>query len=281
MKISFLIAVHNEEKLIGKVLDNLLNIPCDDYEIIVGLDGCNDKSEEIVKAYKKVKYCKLNLRKGKNAVINKLVEQASGDIIIIHDADWLFRVPDKGSLDRLIALFKSQKVGGVAEAYPIQYPLRKGAGLLERGIMIQNKLWMDYNKKKATGPLLVNIMRRRLYRKSFSLADDFERFNDLARDGYKIIVDETLELPRMITAGEEYSFKGLIKQKERTALARKQISLHFGIGFYFYVLGKCFTMGFRNLIAFSIVNLAFIIGTIKSKFNKETSTKEGWEMRGR
>ena len=274
-------AVHNEEKMLKKVLDNLTSIPCDDYEIIVGLDGCTDKSEEIVKKYKQVKYCRLNLRQGKNAVINKIVTQASGEIIIIHDADWLFKVEDKGSLDRLIALFKSQKVGGVAEAFPIQYPLRRGAGFLERGIMIQNKLWMDYNKKKATGPLLVNIMRRRLYKKSQTLADDFERFNDLARDGYKIIVDESLELPRMITAGENYTFKGLIRQKERTALARKQVSLHFGFGFYFYVLGKCFTMGFRNLIAFSTVNLAFIIGTIKSKFNKETSTKEGWEMRGR
>lgn len=275
--ISFLIAIHNEEKLIGKVLENLTNLPCDK-EIIVGLDGCTDNSENIVRSYgANVKFCKLDLRQGKAAVINKIVQQASGEIIVIHDADWIFKA-DKESLSSLINVFSNTSIGGIADAFPIQYPLRFKAGMLERGIMIQNKLWMDYNKKHS-GPLLVNILRRSLYKPSETLADDFERYYNILDNGCYVVFDENL--PRMITIGEDYTFKGLIRQKERTALARKQVSFKMGWKFYFYVLGKCFTMGLKNFIAFSIVNLAFIIGTIKSKFKKPISTQEGWQMRAR
>ena len=52
-KISFLIAAHNEEKMIGSTLKNLLSLPYKNYEIIIGLDGCTDRTLEIVKAFKK------------------------------------------------------------------------------------------------------------------------------------------------------------------------------------------------------------------------------------
>ncbi len=48
MKISFLMAAHNEEKIIGEALDSLSKIPYENYEVIIGLDGCTDGTEGIV-----------------------------------------------------------------------------------------------------------------------------------------------------------------------------------------------------------------------------------------
>ena len=50
-KISFLIPAHNEEKIIATTISHLLKIPYDNYEVIIGLDGCTDKTEEIVKNF--------------------------------------------------------------------------------------------------------------------------------------------------------------------------------------------------------------------------------------
>jgi len=52
-KISFLISAHNEEKIIGRTLENLINLPYENYEIILGLDGCTDNTERIVKSFER------------------------------------------------------------------------------------------------------------------------------------------------------------------------------------------------------------------------------------
>jgi glycosyltransferase involved in cell wall biosynthesis len=301
-KISFLIAAHNEEKIIERTIKNLLRIPYKNYEIILGLDGCTDKTEAIVKRYSnqnsKLKYFVLNLRQGKPAVINKIIKKASGSIIIINDADWLFHVSSRVALNKMLLAFNNPKIGGIAESFPVQYPLREKASFLERGIMIQNKLWIDYIKgagekldkdwiiaDKNSHPLLVNIFRKNLYKPNKTLGDDFERFKDITRANKIVLATNNIELPRMITLGEKYKFRELIVQKERTALARKQLaekpnarSLN-SINFFIYVLKKTLLMNPKNAISFFLVNLAFILGTLKSKLRKKVSTKEGWKMR--
>jgi glycosyltransferase involved in cell wall biosynthesis len=301
-KISFLIAAHNEEKIIAKTLEKLVRLPYADYEVILGLDGCTDNTEDIVKSFckksKKIRYYKLNLRQGKPAVIDSIIKKASGQIIIIQDADWIFNVKNSKVMRSFISVFDDLDVGGIAESFPVQFPLRKNAGLLERGVMLQGKIWLDYLKEggkkidsqwlmadKNSHPLLVNIFRKNLYKKNKTLGDDFERFKDIIKAGKRVLVPTDPGLPRMITVGEEYSFRGLVRQKERTALARKQLSERptgrrfYSFEFIFYASRKMMANGIKNIFALSLVNLAFIIGTIKSKMHRKISTKEGWKMR--
>ena len=44
-------AAHNEEKIIERTLKNLMHIPYENYEVLIGLDGCTDRTEEIVKSF--------------------------------------------------------------------------------------------------------------------------------------------------------------------------------------------------------------------------------------
>jgi len=300
--LSFLIAAHNEEKMIGRVLDNLISIPYPNYEIILGLDGCTDETENIVKSYckksSKIRYYNLSLRQGKPAVIDKIIRQASGEIIIIQDADWIFNVKDGKSLKKFIEVFDNPKIGGIAESYPIQYPLRSDAGILEQGIMLQNSVWLDYLKQagkkiddnwvladKKSHPLLVNILRKKLYKSNKTLGDDFERFRDIISAKKDVLIINKPSMPRMITIGEKYRFRDIIKQKERTAIARRQLAENpvgkrfYSFNFLFYVLKRAIKMNFKEKFAFFLISLAFLIGTLKSKLNNKISTREGWNLR--
>ena len=302
IKISFLMPAHNEEKIIAKTLKNLISLPYKNYEIILGLDGCTDKTEEIVKSFEKksnkVRHFNFNLRQGKPAVINQIIKKATGEIIIINDTDWIFMVKNKESLKKLLEIFNNPKVGCIADSFSVQYPARKEAGILEIGVMMQNQIWIDYIKEhgnkingswiiadKSFSPLIVNIFRKKLYKPNKTLGDDFERFYYIVNSGSKVAITTDPNLPRMTTTGENYKFKELIMIKERTALARYQLKARkmpiklLSLKFYIYIIKQIPKMDFKEFIGFSLLNLAFLIGLIKNKFKKNLSTKEGWKMR--
>lgn len=88
IKISIIIPAHNEEKYIGKCLESIIKaskLTENQVEIIVVLNRCTDRTEEIAKSYKciTIKNNDKNLSKIRNAG----VEIARGEIILTIDAD--------------------------------------------------------------------------------------------------------------------------------------------------------------------------------------------------
>ncbi|MFA5992257.1 MAG: glycosyltransferase [Candidatus Pacearchaeota archaeon] len=302
IKVSFLIAAHNEEKVISKTLDNLLTLPYKNYEVLIGLDGCTDNTFEIVKNYskksKKFKPFILNLRSGKTEVVNFLMKKARGEVIIINDADWIFNVEDKKTFEEMIKIFNNKEIGGIAESFPITYPLRANAKLLETGMTVQNKLWMDYIKSFSTKidenwsvldrekfPMLVNIFRKELFRENETLGDDFERCIYIFSQNKKVVATNNLHIPRMISVGENYKFGQIIRQKERTAIARKQLKnklngKRLGVGLMGFIVESLPDLSIKEIFGLIVVSFAFVLGTIRSILSgKKVSTKEGWKMR--
>jgi cellulose synthase/poly-beta-1,6-N-acetylglucosamine synthase-like glycosyltransferase len=113
--VSILIAAYNEEKNIREKLENTIELdyPKDKLEIIVGSDGSNDRTVEIVAEYSKkgVKLLDFKKNRGKTAVQNDLVSTSRYDILVFTDAASFLR---KDSLQNLVKSFSDKRVGAVA-----------------------------------------------------------------------------------------------------------------------------------------------------------------------
>ena len=89
MKFSVIIPAYNAEKHIRTALESIRKQQFDDYELIVVCDSCEDRTEEIAKAYgartARVEYHRDGLTR------NKGLDMAKGDYILFMDDDdhWL------------------------------------------------------------------------------------------------------------------------------------------------------------------------------------------------
>jgi glycosyltransferase involved in cell wall biosynthesis len=304
-KLSFIIAAHNEEKIIENTILNLLKIPYSNYEILIGLDGCTDNTEEIVeklsKNFSKVKYRKLNLREGKPRVVDEMIKKAKGEIIIINDADWIFRVKNKESFDEFFSVFEDLKIGGIAESFPAEWHVDrlKAGDLGYRMEAYSSYLWYEFQKDnftykknnlrylKVPKMFMTNIFRKELYKKNYSLGDDFERTYDIMSGGHKIVIFENEEIPRIATTYTSTSLRDLFRQKVRTSIARDQLKdlkkSDVNIENYYlpvikYIFKNSWKLGINIGLMMSLWIFISTSSVILSKF-KSFGTKEGWNIR--
>lgn len=117
MKLSIIIPVYNEEKTINKVIEKILSIqlPCQK-EIIIVDDGSSDGTrkqitDNIKQKTKLVKIIFHKINQGKGAAIRSGIKMASGDYILIQDADLEYN-PEE--IHKLLAPVLSKPITPVA-----------------------------------------------------------------------------------------------------------------------------------------------------------------------
>lgn len=101
MKLSIIIPAYNEEKNIGFIINQLLNLKVHPWkkEIIVVDDSSTDTTRLILKKYQsKVKLVFHSANSGKGTAIRSGIKKAIGDYIIIQDADREYNPQDIRSL---------------------------------------------------------------------------------------------------------------------------------------------------------------------------------------
>lgn len=114
MKLSILIPVFNEEKTVKEVLETVRKADIGDIEkeIVVVDDGSNDKTLDVLKQIHWIKLIPHKKNQGKGAAIRTAIKHATGDIIIIQDADLEYDPNEYGSLIKPIIEGKAKVVYG-------------------------------------------------------------------------------------------------------------------------------------------------------------------------
>lgn len=116
MKLSIIIPVYNEEKTAAKIIQKVqkLALPVRKKEIIVVDDGSTDNSPKVVSAFrdKETKIILLKNNQGKGAAIRAGLSKATGDYIVIQDADLEYDPNDTKKLLKKLQEGKTQVVYG-------------------------------------------------------------------------------------------------------------------------------------------------------------------------
>jgi len=115
--ISVLVPAWNEEKTIKETIEHIFQIDYPIKELVVLNDGSTDRTREIVEELQK-KYPKLKLinkkNTGKGDSLNKGIEIAKGELVVVVDAD---SYPDKDSFKKLVGFFDDEKVGAATGVF--------------------------------------------------------------------------------------------------------------------------------------------------------------------
>lgn len=211
-KVSIVIPTYNEEAIIGKKLDNVLELdyPPELLEVVI-VDSSTDKTPEIIKGYQE-KFQNLRLiqepRKGLASALNTGYALARNEIVIKTDCDSLL---EKDVLLKVASDFVNTAIGGVTGR---QIVINKSK--VEEGYRsLQSRVQSAESCMDSTiifhGPFSA-------YRKNLivpidpnSLADDSELAIKIRKQGYRTIIDPGI---KFYEASQSRFFKRR-RQKDR------------------------------------------------------------------
>jgi cellulose synthase/poly-beta-1,6-N-acetylglucosamine synthase-like glycosyltransferase/peptidoglycan/xylan/chitin deacetylase (PgdA/CDA1 family)/spore germination protein YaaH len=112
--VSVIIAAYNEEKVIARTVESILENEYDAIEILVVDDGSKDRTLEVLRE-RFADHPKISILSqpngGKSTALNNGIRHAKYDILIAVDADTLFRA---GTIQKLARHFADPKIGAVS-----------------------------------------------------------------------------------------------------------------------------------------------------------------------
>ena len=112
MKVSIIIPVFNEENTIAKIIGQINNVTGFRKEIIVVDDASVDGTSGVIKDIKGITVIKHKINQGKGSAIRAGIAKASGDYILVQDADLEYDPQDILSMIKPISQGKAEVVYG-------------------------------------------------------------------------------------------------------------------------------------------------------------------------
>ncbi len=109
MKLSVLIPVYNEEASVEQLIARVKAVPVDK-EIIVVDDHSQDRTLEVLKRIPGIRVFAHSTNQGKGAAIRTALKHATGDVVVIQDADLEY---DPDDYPKLLAPFADPHVDAV------------------------------------------------------------------------------------------------------------------------------------------------------------------------
>jgi cellulose synthase/poly-beta-1,6-N-acetylglucosamine synthase-like glycosyltransferase len=239
-RISIVFSAFDEESCIRQKIENCLALdyPEDRLEIVVGCDGCTDRTAEIARAVGggRVRVEELSPRSGKATVLTRLVPAALGDVVVLTDANVML---ERGALRALARRFRDPAVGAVVGRLRLVNPRNRE---FEEGIYWRYETFLKYYEGKHGTVLGANggiyAIRRLLFHplRPDTITDDFVIPVRIAVRGWRVpfapdavALEDTAE-----DAGKEFVRRARIGAGNWQALARVPDLLDPRTGFLFF-----------------------------------------------
>ena len=195
--IAILIAAHNEEKVIEKKILSVFNTnyPSSKLKVFIGSDASTDRTDEILSnltnTYSNIEFIKFKGRVGKISIINHLQSLCDEPVLILSDANVIFK---QNTIFELVKYFKESNVGLVSANI-----IKESSN--NDGISYQEKKYLNFeNKIKASESYAFNFImgaeggcyaiRNNLFSKvpsNFIVDDFFITMQVLERKNYALL----------------------------------------------------------------------------------------------
>ncbi|MEM3088939.1 MAG: glycosyltransferase [Candidatus Bathyarchaeia archaeon] len=219
--VSLIVVAYNEEKVIERKMQNMMDLdyPEDLKEIIVVDDGSTDKTAEIVARYlgPRIKLVRRTARGGKPQGIKVGLEQASGEIILVTDANSFF---EKNAVKTLVRNFSDSKVMGVGGKFEPYVKGDEGVGLIDK------LYWRFENFLKERESVMDSIIgmngniaaiRRNVLEKislkDDSIVEDFELTVCIRKMGFRVVFEPEAYSWKLAPKGVK---EGIIQKRRRS-----------------------------------------------------------------
>lgn len=258
--VTLVIIAHNEEDVIADKLQNAItqDYPRENLEILVGSDGSDDRTNEIVQGFKhagvRLIACE---RQGKIGTLNETVAHAQGEILIFSDANSMY---DSKSLQAIASCFSDPKVGGVAGDQV--YTTDKGnAGSLGERLFWNFDRFLKQMQSRSgsvtssTGA--IHAVRRELFEPVPSgVCDDFLISTRVIAKGYRLVFEPNAIAYEEVAASDKAEFRRksrIIARGIRGLWVMKTLLNPLAYGFYSFQLAS------HKLLRWSVIFLLPVI----------------------
>ncbi|MEN8157228.1 MAG: glycosyltransferase [Bacteroidota bacterium] len=245
--LSVIIAAFNEEEVIASKIGSVTesDYPASRLEILVGSDASTDRTNEILlKMEAEQPLLSITLfdqRTGKPGVVNRLKEQARGEILVITDANVML---DRDTLPKLAASFNNRSVG-LVDTCMVNTRLQKDGISHQEKYYIGREVGIKHNESLIWGAMMgpfggCYAVRKANYRPvpDHFLVDDFYINMAVLKQGYQCISNIDAKVYEDVSndLSEEYRRKKRISAGNFQNLGRfgsLLFSRHPGVAFCF------------------------------------------------
>lgn len=227
-KISIVIPAYNEEKYIATLIKKILTVPMEKYgfekEMIVVDDGSTDRTFLLASEFREVKCFKQIPNQGKGKAVQRGVKEATGDFILVQDADleydpndYLQMIQELKGKDK-VAVYGSRTLGQYQKQQKLFTPGKhpdQALGPYAAGVCLSGWTCLLYGEFLTDTLTAYKIYPTEFLKKQNLKTTGFETDHELTakliKNGYKIIEVPISYTPRSVEEGKKIRFSdGLI-----------------------------------------------------------------------
>ncbi len=189
-RVTMIISVYNEEKVIGAKIRNVLslNYARELLEVIVASDGSTDRTNEIVSGWKdpRLTLKAFTGRAGKTACLNRVVPGAKGRIVVFTDGNSMY-APD--TVTKLVKSFFDPEVGLVTGWTRYNGGAERSGGIYSR-LEMKTKYWESLLSSCVGADGAIFAMRKELFNPlEESDINDFVLPLQVISQGKRVVLD--------------------------------------------------------------------------------------------